>query len=387
MPLGLPKRTAADAETASAPGFSVECECGTLHEGQRRRRHQQIICNQCATPLFVLPVDVYPAPAVRKKGGGDPSERPRGRTKRLLRAPVRAAKAGAGGVGRTAAGLGGRLAAAAKWFLAPLRLAVFGVLLTAVFAGYVVHRQRAVAEAEVVARESTAEGFRLLREGDYKAAAANLNAAVDAIDLIGRPAPGERRTRQAAREASALADPASGSLLDLIESVAAAGTDESGHWQRPQQFGYVRSWIVMDAALTRTEKDGRTKTRIALPVRVGEAGKPVRVVADLDVLKDVSLGETPTEVTLAAQVAAVREFPQGWEIELNPRTAFLWETPSLYLEAGFTLDPFANPRQMLEARLARQKEWQGGTPAERPVDAPPEEDAEVISDVEPEEGA
>ena len=386
MPLGLPKRKAADADPAATAGFSVTCECGTVHEGQRRRRHQQIICNECATPLFVLPIDAYPAPAVRKKDG-DRSEAPRRSARRLLRAPVDAAKAGAGGVGRTAAGVGGRMAAVVKWFFSPLRLAILGFVLTASFAGYVVHRQRAVAEAEIVARESTAEGFELLRAGDYKAAAANLGAAVDAIDLIGRPVPDERRIRQAARETAALADPASGSLLDLIESVAEAGTDESGLWQRPQQFGYLNSWIVMDAAVTRTEEDGRTKTRIALPVRVGEEGKPVRVVADLDVLENVPLTETPTELTLAAQVRAVREFDKGWEIELNPETAFLWETPSLYLKAGFTLDPFANPRQMLEARLAQQKEWQGGTPAERPVDAPPEDEAEPVVEADAEDAA
>ena len=118
--------------------------------------------------------------------------------------------------------------------------------------------------------------------------------------------------------------------------------------------------MVLDAAVTRA----RGRTRIALPIRVGEEGKPVRIRADLDVLKDVPLTAEPTQIVLAVQVRGVTEHLKGWDIELNPETAFLWETVGLYEAVGFTFDPLSNSRDVVAQRLDQQRQWQGADPDE-----------------------
>ena len=369
-------------------GFEIACACGAEHRGRRRRRHQQIICNDCGTALFVLPADAYPPPPTGKKPAGPGAL---GRLGGALGLSVGRASQRSAEVSRRAKAKAVNAAAAvgraAKWLFTPLKLAA--MLLAVLIGGTVTHlaRTAALEEAERVARVASVRGLELLRGGDYEAARESLAEAAAALDQTGERSADERRVRQALRETTALTRPATGSLLDLLDEVAAAGVNPDGSWKRGQQTGYADSWIVLDAMVTRS----KGRTRIALPIRVGEDAKPVRVRADVRVLESAPLTAEPTAVTLAAKVRGVTEYEKGWDIELDPDASFLWETAGLYPALGFTFDPLTNPQEAVLDRLARQARWQGAEPGEPPLDAPPEgespaEDAE-LPDARPEAAA
>lgn len=367
-----PTTSPADSGKSAEPSttdFAITCVCGEAHSGNRRRRHQQILCKNCGAALFVLPLDTYPAPTTLTKK--------RGRKKKGGAVATKAIGDAFAKFGQQA---GQKITAAAtsssnflKWIFSPVKLAVYGVLTFVVLTTWYVAHQKALTRAETDIVTAADAGYAALQDGEYESAHEHFRVAADAARLLDRTDEPSRRLIQAERETAALATLATTSIFELVEDVDNAGVDGDGNWKGSQRVVFEDQWIAFDAIVERRGD----RVAVAMPVGIGNPPRDVYIRVDSPAFETVPLSE-PTTVTFAGQIENVRQTPTAWDIVLAPETIFLWETPGLYAALGFGLDPVWNTKAAVEARLERQREWQGG-------EALPEDDAPIETATESDE--
>lgn len=351
-------RSTADQSDSSAAAdssgneFAIVCSCGQPHAGQRRRRHQQILCKECGTALFVLPLDVYPRPTAGGK---------KRRGKKSGRFAIGDSLAAVGNtLSRTLVAfcslVGDSFRRSAKMLFSPWKIGIYGLVFVVFGTGWFLHRRGEIAEAEVTVTVDADAGNDALKLGRYDVAEERLTAAADAVRLLGRTDETSRRIEQAAREATVLANLASDSLLDVLSEVEEAGVDSNLEWKRPQQIGLRDQWLAFDASVEK--RDG--KFAVVLPVRVGNPPSPVFLRVDSDVFEAVPLDAEPRLIVFAGQISQVRRLPNAWDVVIDPDSIFFWESFDLYAPLGFVVDPVWNTSELVAERLALQREWQGG---------------------------
>lgn len=346
-----------DAESSTST-FDLTCVCGQKHAGQRRRRHQQIICKECGTPLFVLPLDVYPIPtassgkkAKKKSAGGV----------RARQAVNRAAER----TGEKAAAFGTALTSAFKWVFSPVKLAIYAVLIAVALTGWFLNHRQVVANAE---RDVIAEpelGKAALKDGNFDLAAEHFHKAAAAIQVLGLDDEHSRRIVQLSRETQTISHLAPTSIIDLVRRVDQAGVTEDHFWKPPERISFENQWVAFDASV---EKRG-DKLAVALPVTVGDR-KNIFIRIDSPAFDNIPFEDTSRTLTFAGQVASVEQLSSSYNVVMDPNSLFLWESPGLYAELGFVMDPIWNTPSAVEARLMDQRIWQGGEPL-------PEDDAVI----------
>lgn len=338
--------------------FDVKCVCGQSHAGSRRRRHQQIICKECGTPLFVLPIDAYPLPSATGKSKNGKSKSGKRSSATAGAASVRDA------VGKTAERIGQRIGAAATslingvfWFFSPVKLAIYAVAFTVIGTVWFLAHQKALATAETNIVTEAELGFEALTASEYEEAHAHLALAADAVRILDRTDEPSRRIEQAARESDVLAHLAPTSIIELVRRVDEAGVEESGLWKPAERLSVDRQWVAFDATVEK--RSGRYA--VALPIAVGERPN-IFLRVDSPIMDAVVFEDATRTLTFAGQIESVERVSTAWNVVIDPDSLFLWESPGLYTELGFTIDPVWNTIDSVIERLEQQRLWQGGQP-------------------------
>jgi hypothetical protein len=226
--------------------FDLRCLCGRTVSGRRTRAAQSAICPACGSALFVLPESVYPlprAPAAKKVV-------PAKRATRDVPAE-RSSEAGSGHSSDDAPEIANRTERSAparsatrapqaraspplteqlpqpippahfgrrrRRLFTPVRLALLGVALVVTATAWWLLHLQALDRARDVLATVPRLADEALAEGDFNAAARQFARLGRALDVIGRDDSQSRRWRQMARETTAAADLASGSLHAFAE--------------------------------------------------------------------------------------------------------------------------------------------------------------------------
>lgn len=340
--------------------YSLNCVCGRGVTGVRTRAAQRAVCPGCRSELFVLPASVYPVPrgpVVKKpvkparpsplaieeasvEGRQTPTAptRSRGRSETVperRRATAPAAprpKAPPQGVL-----LAARESSLARWrrkALSPLPLVLAGV--TIVVAGTVWWQShlRARDRARSVIGSAPQLAEDALHEGDLTEAAKQFAQLSAAVRLLGRGDSQARRWTQLARETAAMGELATASLHDIIsEAAETGGGSGEGIWPGLFRGSYRNSWVLIDAEVSRADKDSKTGGfSIDFPLIVGE--QTGKLIANLPIFENrVEAGERPRRIIFAAQLADCRLQPgttDVWQFELRPDSSFLWANVETY---------------------------------------------------------
>ena len=426
-------RSSSAAATEPQP-FELVCECNQRHSGLRRSGHQRIICRTCGASLFVLPRDPYPAPPdaerIRKKPksksrsaseGGPGAEGEAGagpvRVSRHKRrreqqggganplssaasATSSAFLAAAGTVGRATRGAAQGTASAASraaqgfvGFWTPLKLTALGICVLLSAMAFWMVRTRQIERAERELNPAIEEGLAALQEGDVPTAAARLQSAVNALDLLGRRDDYSESVRQVSREATALNSLASETLLSLLAQADEYVTTAAAERPKPNpesdeppppldaawvnRFGglYQGGWVVLEAPVRRLKPTDEEPHRfeVEFPIRIGTREHPVELRADFEVFEALGLEEAPRTVIFGGKLQSCRflEGEQRYQIRLEPTTGFVWVNLPTYRRLGFGFHDWHSEEQV-RALLAEQSQAIGAEPLleEAPVAEP-----------------
>ena len=324
------------------------------HAGTRRRRHQQILCKECGTALFVLPLDAYPAPT---KTGSKKRKRP-GESQRSGGAALKARDAVnqlAERAGQKASNTVNSFVNALRWVCSPVKLAIYAVIMVVVGTGWYVTHQQAITQAETDIVTEAEAGFRALQEGEYNRADEHLNVAAAAVRILDRTDEPSRRIEQAAREAKVLANLAPISVVELVRRVDQSGVESDGKWKPTERISFEDQWIAFDATVEK--RSG--KYAVTLPIKVGDRAN-IFIRVDCDRLNDVPFEDSSQILTFAGKIESVEQVSSAWNVIMDPESVFLWESPDLYAKLGFVIDPVWNTPATVFSRLAQQRTWQGG---------------------------
>lgn len=351
--------------------FAVVCECGQEHEGIRRRRHLQIVCNECGAALFVLPASPYPPPPHRKpkrrgkpsrerlaedRAVAEPGDRPDSLSDSVLEIPVHTAdRIGAAWhrfVSRLTGGVRGAIAAVGRFIraqLTPVRLAIAAVIL--VMAGSAIWTVRS-GQIETATRNyerGREDGLRFVEQESFADAAAAFELAAQSADALGLDDAEATAVRIAARELRAATDLSTDSLVTLLGSLQ-DDEFEDGRWSDINRIRYGDGWHVWEGPV-----DGRL---IRLPIRVGE--RAVAIDASAAALAPAR-GSEDTVIFAGRLREAIRE---GGRIVLRfePDSVFLWQLLTTYRQLGVPID-YAHDEAGVVRTLRRQAEW-NGTPVD-----------------------
>ena len=242
----LSRATDAFRKPAAAPPepFAVRCDCGGTVAGERVSAAQKPACPRCGTSVFVLPLNVYPAPprpappnavgtakpdatkpakpdtsatvtAPREAAASTRKTQSSPKAKPGLREPVAAQ------VQPAAAAPNGILVDAPSRMLTPFRLIVVVIgAIGMVTAWGLWHRQR-VEFAKASVQAAAEAGLAALKDGNFAAAARDLSRARDAVDLLRRTDPESHTIRRHCREAVAGYELSGSSLFELLAGYAA----------------------------------------------------------------------------------------------------------------------------------------------------------------------
>ena len=358
------------AAPAEVPTFDLTCECGQTHTGPRRRRHQQILCRECGSTLFVLPISPYPPPPERPKKKPTEARRRQRQAEAgdsisdsMREMPALAAdRFGSwwhglvvgigGGFARLATGTADRIGRTGRaiWRQFTLINGIVAALLLVIGAAaafMVEQRQRATAEATY--REQTAAAEAALDDENIGAAAIALAEATAAADRLGLDDDPATRVRIAARELTAITNLSPETLPELLADLATRAFP-NGHWAGPDARRLGRRWHVWEGPVV-----GGT-----LPMPLPVEGMSVELrVDDLPAVDRIE-GDGP--VVLAVQVADVARDEDSWTVRFDPDTAFLWQSMTTYRELGIPFT-FGHEEARVRELLKRQAAW-NGTPIE-----------------------
>jgi hypothetical protein len=355
--------------------FEIVCLCGQLHRGLRQDHAQRVVCQSCGHACFVLPADAYPQSASkqRKRRSAGKAAKPAANVAARPVHPtdVSIADPPTDSVSSTAAPLYGPR----KKLLTPLRLVMLCLVGAVFFTGlWVVHR-RGLDEAELTLTAAQESGLAALREGDFIAAARELEIACDALDLLGRDNRAARDIRRLRNEATAAGYLASASLYDIARHAEDMHkSDEDDAWKNYFEAHFRDSWLILDTYVALApehdpveheaadDADSGRKAEtpqvrapylIDYPLLIGE--RPAELELPTPLFEPLAIGKEPRRVIFAAQLEFYRPEGDRWVVGLRPDTAFLWSDLGNYKALGFSDDPHVaqvleQQRQALEGR-------------------------------------
>lgn len=324
MPGWLTKATQVFRRARVDVPFAVTSSAGKVVEGLRGDTHQVVRCPSTGEKLFVLPVDAYPAPRNAPAAKSKPKAKSKKPSKTeepsresaseqreaAAERPVTRPRPRRRGLSR----IRERAAAARTWFT-PLRTLGLGVVLVIGVTLWWTARSRARADAEIVLRTATREGWEALAAGDIETADDRFQAVIGALDTLGTDDPEMRRV---AAETHVVTELSNLSLLAVLDD---AGDFPDRHHGR---------WMIFDSAVVRaSDANGNALVYVEFPFEI--EGEPVDVIADPALFAGL---EVPTEdsgatldVIFAARLDALEPgdgpFPR-WRLTLESETGFVW---------------------------------------------------------------
>lgn len=355
--------------------FEVECDCGGKVTGQRSSTYQRPACGICERPVFVLPVNVYPATKPKstpKKSGKKPAADASTSLAPKMRTVVQDDEADAepGSSKRrsrpkTSDERVGQSQAVAESLLVsepreplmtPLRMVTAAiVIISALTVGGLWNRQR-IETAKVTALQAADAGKAAIQENDFVKASQELERARNAVDLLGKTDRSANEIRRLSREVNALVKLESNSLTDfLTETLSNAKKDSPDPLPlSPLDQG---SWVIFDTRVL-PGTSGANHCVIDAPMLLPQA--TVRIEIESPVLAKLprsnDSGDVPRAV-FAAQIerlSAPAGDPLTAVLLLNGKTAFLWTTYETLVAAGFRAadsETEQQTRSLLEQQL------------------------------------
>lgn len=381
-------RDAFRRQTAPVPTpFEIVCPCGRTLVGVRVAQSQRLLCPACRERLYILPLDRYPVPPPKApkfpvakapaKSQPEPAAVAAPESLRLRpdeielvdegeqipeaevveegRAPRRSGPRKPGPPPR----VHGRsppppapdkeppkepeeplLRRPRRKIVTPVRVVLAVIVGVVVLTAYVGVRRSRLDRAEVDLRVAVQQADEALQDGRFGEAAGVLDAAVAALDVLGRDDPFARGVRQDHREATALSEPAEVALLDAVEAAVGA----------PQAPSPPRGWFLFDATIRRiagggpeSEDDSETPggLEVEFPCTVRDGPVTIEIAGDADpALVPAEVGHGERRI-FAAEIESI--LPPGahrprWTIRLRGATAFAWCRGARLEAAGLTPD-------------------------------------------------
>jgi hypothetical protein len=349
--------------------FHVRCGCGATLNGLRTRNHQELVCEHCAQRLFILPISAYPPgrAAVHTPATRPPAQAGVAIGKTARQKPAKQAKQSSPPAARLAGIRQQSMARAGRGLrrlCTPFRLVILATSLVLIATGAWMSHARAIAQARITLSESGRKGREALHNGDYTVAAADLERACRALDLLGRNDVEARGLRQMRREATALSQLAPHNLFELIgEAIQTRERPGGMDWPEAFRGTYHGTWVILDTTAQRPLAAGAaSQTQLEIPLIV--QGQPVSLRADFSAFEHLLIDAQPKRVVFAAQLEDCRASaadPAGWEIIFKSETAFLWSDAKSYLGSGFGAGDPAEDAQT-EQTLATQMRLLGIEP-------------------------
>lgn len=386
--------------------IQIPCPCGRMIETTRRESFQRVICKTCGEPFFILPLDVYPRPVMKKV-------RP---AKAAKNTPV---KKSAGSAGRDAALEAQVVSAPAdvtfkidlqqKWSqtkqsirkqLTATRIIIVGFLCVLGLTGWWQWNRAALSRAEGDYKGAIEAGNAALQKKDLIAAAQEFERAANAVNLLGRRDIAAEQARQRSRELTAVNSLLQVSLPEILSSAqkAKANSDAVTAESNFMQL-HAGRWIVLQTEIPLSSKN----TLLSWEQRVQIDADVITINANLSVFSKIpaDLNSTSSKPQAAAEPTDQKEMVRGnelanippssdpnaellvgdlahreiifaaqlkslrwnvqktqWELELDPTTGFLWSNYDLLIEAGLVPDEIRSEAQ-LKVLLHQQSRWIG----------------------------
>ena len=397
------------AEIVPEP-IQIPCPCGRTIETTRRESFQRVLCKTCGEPFFILPLDVYPRPVMKKvrpaktpkntptTKSAASTDRTRIRESEGISAPV---------VTVPKIDLKQTLMKATRVIrrqFTATRIIVLGLLFVVGATGWWQWNRAALSRAEGDYKIAVEAGNTALQKNDLLAAAQEFERATTAVDLLRRKDIAAEQARQRLRELTAVNALLQASLPEILVSSrqtkekSDAGTAESN-------FAHLHSgrWIVLQTEIAWSSKDSKTfswEQRVQIdesvmsinanltafskiPVSLLPAASEPLVVAEPADQKEPARAKDPAnapqnadsnaeistedsahrEFIFAAQIKSLRWNVQRseWDLELNPNTGFLWSNYDLLIAAGLVPDEIRSEAQ-IKVMLLEQSRWIGAAP-------------------------
>ena len=348
--------------------FVVYCDCGGKVTGVRTSTYQKPACPQCATPVFVLPGNVYPRPKSIAKAA--PAAPPPPKPSRLPSSVVidEAATASANKLlkadsHKSDESLPQRPTAILKdsnWkIVTPLRMIGAAIFIAGVLTFAGVWHRTSVENAKATVAKATDLGKAALLERDFTKAETELGRARAALDLLKRQDTAANDVRQLSREATAMSRIVGSPLFEILQETLAARTPGS---TKPLLMSSLNqgAWIIFDTKLIPdTERKGRYQ--IDTPLSVNDINVDIVIESPVfDTLPDRDdFGET-NRVIFAAQLDQMSQpegDPAASVLTLDGKTCFLWTNYENYVSIGF-LPSDDEAEKETRALLQRQAEAQ-----------------------------
>ncbi len=373
-------------DTTPVP-IELPCPCGRKIEAVRRESFQRVLCKGCGEPFFVLPLDVYPRPVLKrvrppKVSKSPPSAKPTARTAEAeSTAPVTAATA----VARPTIGLATSFWRAVRRQCTPLRLIVLSLLTVVGMTGWWQHNRAARSQAAIDFQATLEAGQAALQKKDWAAAEHEFAKCVAAVNVLERKDVAAERVRQRHRELTAINVPLQRSFVDLLKSAEdTKKSDSPAAAETEFAFNHAGRWIVLQTQIAPVGdapseweqrmplQEGVLQLTVTLP-RILASGKrqspdgseclnaeQKEVAAPIDQQSAPKNDLELREIIFAAQVQSLHWDAQKslWEIRLNPQTVFLWSDYDLLVATGLVPDELRTEAQLKEL-LTQQSRWIG----------------------------
>ncbi|MBS0202772.1 MAG: hypothetical protein JSS49_07715 [Planctomycetes bacterium] len=351
--------------------YSVRCDCGGTVTGIRVSGPQKPACSSCGRPVFVLPVNVYPA-AVRKPAKPAPpvesSPMAAVSTATVRERAGRDARSGSSSgmkSGRAAAAVedkpvpvpDGILLETRSRLLTPFRLVVFIILLIGTFTIWGIWHRQQVNAARANVMVANEAGMKALEEGDFVVASRELSRARDAVDLLQRTDAEANSIRRHCREA--VAGQHLASSFEFLADYAAQSRRGNGRLAARDR----NTWLILDATISNPE--GAEPAIVDMPLQF--EGMRFRIEVDSAIVKAAAQHEQATgkaRVLFAAQISEIRAPTAGDSdavLVLNGKSAFLWTNLNTYSALGY-FEERPEALQLTQDLLARQLEFVQGAP-------------------------
>ena len=337
--------------------FEVVCDCGGKVVGQRMTLSQRPVCPDCERPVFVLPRNVYPVPKPRpnpkepsSKSGSEPKSTRASANAVVDDTPVESPVKSAP---RTKSAPGQKASAPAvvarvvpepvivreprSPFITPLRLIATAIILICGLTGVGLWYRFRIDNAKAIVAKSNDAGMAALKERDFTKAAAELDRARKAVDVLGRKDRTAAEIRRFGREATAMSRLAASSLSEFLHETLSNGKPGQSEPLRMPSLD-KDAWVIFDAIVVSSE-EGADHYMVDAPVMFREG--TVRIEIESSIFRrspsSVDSGELPRFIFAAQleQVSSLRGKPPTAVLTLNGKTAFLWTNYETYAAIGF----------------------------------------------------
>jgi len=397
------------------------CSCGEEQRGLRQAEFQRLVCKVCETPLFILPRDVYPVPAVKveptvesgttgaiavleeesfssQREESKPAQKQRKRKNSVkqkrdkkpsapaalptlseLRQRIRDAekpkrvevaeavpqKPGAlDGVGTALGEMGRGAHREFVRFWSPFRILALVVVIVMLFTGAWTIRQSLLANAVKIAKQEGELGLAAIDSEDWTKARDHLQRAAAALDRLGRTDAESQTIRQYARETQAQFGLCDLSLEELLTKAQAElqGRDQKDDRKNRLLIGYQGDWMVIEGLVRDVGKGNSRSRNYEIQLPAGPHGQQAIIRVNFPVLREMIPLDGQKSLLLAGAIQDIELTKTGqWMVTLNPASGFLWTHLNTYRAIGFEFNPL-KPQAVVEEELRIQARAMGVPP-------------------------